>query len=67
MSDETGLTGPRPVLQQRLTVIGRRALAAGKTLGRQIGPALRACWQAARPVLRTVLQIVLALLILLEE
>jgi hypothetical protein len=67
MSDETGLTGPKPALRQRLTVIGRRALAAGKAVGRQVGPALRACWQVARPVLRTVLQIALALLILLEE
>ena len=67
MSDETGLTGPKPALRQRLTVIGRRALAAGQAVGRQVGPALRACWQVARPVLRTVLQIALALLILLEE
>ncbi len=41
--------------------------AAGKAAWRQAGPALRACWQATRPVLRTALQIALALLILLEE
>lgn len=34
---------------------------------RRTGPALRAGWRVAAPVLRTALQIVLALLILLEE
>jgi hypothetical protein len=67
MSDEPGMTAPKPVQRQRLTVVGRRALAAGKVVGRHVGPALRASWQVARPVLRTVLQIALALLILLEE
>lgn len=67
MNDDAGLTGPKPGLRQRLTLIGRRALAAGKVAGRQAGRVLRACWQTARPVLRTVLQIALALLILLEE
>lgn len=67
MNDDAGLTGLKPGLRQRLTVIGRRAFAAGKTAGRRIGPVVRACWQAARPVLRTALQIALALLILLEE
>ena len=67
MSDETELTGPKPGLRQRLTLIGRRALAVGKTAGRLVGPTLRACWQVARPMLRTALQIALALLILLEE
>jgi len=67
MNDETGLSGPKPGLRQRLTFIGRRALAVGKTAGRRVGSAVRACWRAAKPVLRTVLQIALALLILLEE
>lgn len=67
MNDDAGLTGPKPGLRQRQTLIGRRALAAGKVAGRQAGRALRVCWQTARPVLRTVLQIALALLILLEE
>ena len=42
-----------------------RDVAAG--IARRIGPALRAAWRVAAPVLRTALQIVLALLILLEE
>ena len=56
MNDDAGLTGPKPGLRQRLTVIGRRAPAAGKVAGRQAGRVLRVCWQTARPVLRTVLQ-----------
>lgn len=58
------------VLQQlwgRLSLIGRRALVACKAGVRQVGPVMRACWQVLKPVLRTVLQIALALLILLEE
>jgi len=49
----------------------KRALSAGRDLAegiiRRTGPALRAGWRVAAPVLRTALQIVLALLILLEE
>jgi len=67
MNNDTGSTGARPGGWQRLTVIGKRALAAGKTVGGQARPAVRAGWQATRPVLRTVLQIAFALLILLEE
>jgi hypothetical protein len=44
----------------------RAALAAGHA-ARQAGPVLRALWAAARPVLRTTLQIVLGLVLLLEE
>ncbi len=49
----------------------KRVLSAGRGLAveivRRSGPALRAGWRVAAPVLRTALQIVLALLILLEE
>jgi hypothetical protein len=52
-------------------VAWRRALSAGRDvtagIARRIGPALRAAWGVAAPVLRAALQIVLALLILLEE
>jgi len=44
-----------------------RALLLTKHTARQVRPALRAFWQAAKPVLRTALQIFLALIILLEE
>ena len=54
-------------LRDLLNRLGRKALFAGKATARQIGPVLRSVWQVARPVLRTALQIVLALLILLEE
>jgi hypothetical protein len=69
MADETE-SGRMTVLQrlwQRLDRFGRRALIACRMAARLFAPALRAVWQAARPVLRTALQIVLALLILLEE
>ena len=49
----------------------RRALSAGQgatgEFVRRLVPALRTGWRVAAPVLRTALQIVLALLILLEE
>ena len=69
MTDETK-SGRGAVLQrtrQRLSGLGRRALAACKATVRHLAPVLRYVWQVARPVLRTALQIVLALLILLEE
>ena len=69
MTDETS-SGRVTVLQRLrdlLNRLGRKALFAGKATARQLGPVLRSVWQVARPVLRTALQIVLALLILLEE
>ena len=70
MTDEPTTSGRGTVLQrtrQWLSVLGRQALAVGKATMRHLGPVLRSVWQVARPVLRTALQIVLALLILLEE
>ncbi len=48
-------------------MVSGQALAVGKAAVRHLAPVLRSIWQVARPVLRTALQIVLALLILLEE
>ena len=45
----------------------RQGLTLGQTMARQVGLVLAALLRVARPVLRTALQIVLALLILLEE
>lgn len=67
MDDETGLTAPREQLRDRLASAGRQVLLAGKAIMRQAVPILRAGWQVMRPMLRTALQIALALLILLEE
>jgi hypothetical protein len=69
MTDEA-TSGRGTVLQrtrQSLSEVGRQALAVGKATMRHLAPVLRSIWQVARPVLRTALQIVLALLILLEE
>jgi hypothetical protein len=54
-------------LWQRLDRFGRRVLIACRVVARRLAPALQAVWHVARPVVRTALQIVLALLILLEE
>jgi len=62
MNDETGLPGQRAGLQ-----LWKRTFVAFRTAVREVGPAVRAGWQVVKPVLRTVLQIALALLILLEE
>ena len=70
MNDETptaGLSERLRQLWQRLSPMRKRVLVACRTAVRRVGPALRAAWQAMKPVLRTVLQIVLALLILFEE
>ena len=70
MTDEPTTSGRGTVLQrtrQWLSVLGRQALAVGKATMRHLVPVVRSVWQVARPVLRTALQIVLALLILLEE
>ena len=56
-----------PSLSDRLRPWRQRAILLTKHGLRRIGPALRAFWQIAKPVLRLVLQIILALLILLEE
>ena len=69
MTDETS-SGRGTVLQRtrlRLSVVSGQALAVGRAAVRHLAPVLRSIWQVARPVLRTALQIVLALLILLEE
>lgn len=47
-------------LRVRLRLLSRQALGS-------LGAALRALWQVARPVLRTALQLVLALIIVFEE
>jgi hypothetical protein len=54
-------------LREQLRPWRQRTTLAARQAARQAGPVLRAFWQAAKPVLRTTLQIVLALLILLEE
>src|SRR5262245_64932126 len=54
-------------LRERTRPWRLRALLLARHTARQARPALRAAWQAAKPVLRTALQILLALLILLEE
>jgi hypothetical protein len=54
-------------LQGRLRPWRQRAVLAARHTSRRAGPALRASWQAAKPVLRTTLQIVVGLLLLLEE
>jgi hypothetical protein len=70
MGDEITTSGRGSFLQrlrERLNLFGRQALFVCKAAARQLGPALRSVWQVAGPVLRTALQIVLALLIVLEE
>ncbi len=69
MSNDTGTTGPggEPQGRERLAAAGRFVLRACRYVARHAGAAVRAGWQVVRPVLRTALQIVLALLILLEE
>jgi hypothetical protein len=42
-------------------------LSAAREVARHLGPALAAFWRAAKPILRTALQILLALLIVFEE
>lgn len=59
-SKSTGLSDRLRPWGQRATLLARHAL-------RRAGPVVRGFWQAAKPVLRTALQVVLALLILLEE
>jgi hypothetical protein len=54
-------------LRASLPAWGRQALAWSREALRLAGLALGAFWQLARPVLRTGLQVLLALLILLEE
>lgn len=66
-SGKTAETGGPSRIADRLARVGRSGLLFGKRLARQAGPAVRVCWQVVRPVLHTVLQIALALLILFEE
>jgi hypothetical protein len=69
MHDETpkeARPGPR-ALKPRTVRAARQGLTLAQTMARQVGLVLAALWRVARPVLRTALQIVLALLILLEE
>ena len=54
-------------LREQLRPWRQRTVLAAKLGARRVGPILRACWQTAKPVLRTILQVLLALLILLEE
>lgn len=66
MDDEAkGVTWAR--LKEQLRPWGLRGLLLARQVARQVRPAVRAFWQAAKPVLRTAVQILLALLILLEE
>jgi hypothetical protein len=53
--------------RERLRPWRQRAVLIGRQAARQAGPALRAFWRVAKPVLRTALQIFLALIIVLEE
>jgi hypothetical protein len=54
-------------LKEQLRPWWQRAQLASRHAARRAGPVLRACWQTAKPALRTALHIALALLILLEE
>jgi hypothetical protein len=54
-------------LREQLRPWRQRTVLAANQGVRRAGPVLRAFWQTAKPVLRTGLQIALALLILLEE
>lgn len=58
--DQSGASDPSRSWGQSVWDLAKRAL-------RQVGPGLRAVWSAVRPVLRTALQIVLALYIVFEE
>ncbi len=60
--DSTGRTRLEPASQW-----GARGLAAARLALRWTGAALAAVWRAARPALRWTLQVLLALLLLLEE
>jgi hypothetical protein len=62
-SEPTGLQQVR----QRLVLAARQALRSCRSIVRHLGPILRASWQMLKTILRTILQIALALLILLEE
>lgn len=70
MSDQGGTGGGGAWLRSSwdaLGRVGRYALQLIQSLLRGTIAALRVLWGAVKPVLRTVLQVVLALLILLEE
>jgi hypothetical protein len=70
MHDSPMTDGPRPPPQRPagwLQAAVRQSLAVVRTAARHAGPLARFIWQMVRPVLRTALQVVLALLILLEE
>jgi hypothetical protein len=67
MDDESGAEHSWRRLQERLRPWRQRGVLAARHSARRAGPALRASWAAAKPVLRTTLQIVLGLLLLLEE
>src|SRR5262245_3272254 len=54
-------------LRASLPIWGRQTLQLTRQALRQAGVALAAFWRLARPVLRTTLQVLLALLLLLEE
>ncbi|MBX9588584.1 MAG: hypothetical protein K2X43_04715 [Hyphomonadaceae bacterium] len=67
MSNATKSTGENGRLGARLALLGRHASRAGRAAVRRASLGLRAFWDFARPLLRALLQIALALLILLEE
>jgi len=70
MDGEGKATGQKARVQHlwgRLRLFGRYVLRAGTTVARRIGPVLHTLWDVIGPLLRTLLQIALALLILLEE
>jgi hypothetical protein len=61
---------PSPTTHQLLRASRRAGIGVLRLLreaGRHLGPALAAFWQAARPILRTILQMLLALIIVFEE
>ena len=70
MHDDTpneAAQGPQRGLRSHAARGVSQGLTLAQTIARSSGRALAAFWRIARPVLRTALQIVLALLILLEE
>ena len=57
----------RQQIQEWLQRLESRAVLLARDVRRGVGPTLRAGWVAARPMLRTALEIFLALIIVFEE
>jgi hypothetical protein len=67
MNGENDMRPARSRLQDALQELVQSLARFARYVAREGGPALRAFWSVAKPVLRTALQILAALLILLEE